>query len=67
MDQLLSKDTIIDCVSNGIRLEHSENSFVLSSLEMADKFILMKDRYGALNRCFHRSTGAHENNPDSLN
>lgn len=33
---------------------------------MADKFILMKDRYGALNRCFHRSIRAQENNLDTV-
>ena len=33
---------------------------------MADKFILMKDRYGTLNRCFHRSIRAQENNPDTV-
>ena len=66
VDQLLPKETFVDCVSNGIQILHSENYFILSSPEMADKFILMKDRYGALNRCFHRSIRAQENNPDTV-
>lgn len=33
---------------------------------MAEKFILMKDRYSAVNRCFHRNIRAHENNTETV-
>lgn len=40
--------------------------FYIIFLEMAEKFILMKDRYSAVNRCFHRNIRAHENNTDTV-
>lgn len=40
--------------------------FYIIFLKMAEKFILMKDRYSAVNRCFHRNSGACENNADTV-